>query len=75
MVTGETTSIEIPKSNVLIYTTEDGTIMAARPSGTEPKIKFYFSINATLDKASDFKKVDAQLDDKINRILKELNLN
>ena len=75
MMTGETTSIDIPKSNVLIYTTEDGTIMAARPSGTEPKIKFYFSINATLDKASDFKKVDAQLDEKINRILKELNLN
>ncbi|ALM07383.1 phosphoglucomutase [Sediminicola sp. YIK13] len=75
MVTGETTTIDIPKSNVLIYTTEDGTIMAARPSGTEPKIKFYFSINATLDKASDFKKVDAQLDEKINRILKELNLN
>ncbi len=75
MVTGENTSIDIPKSNVLIYTTEDGTIMAARPSGTEPKIKFYFSINATLDKASDFKKVDAQLDEKINRILKELNLN
>ena len=75
MVTGETTTIDIPKSNVLIYTTEDGTIMAARPSGTEPKIKFYFSINTTLNKASDFKKVDAQLDEKINRILKELNLN
>ncbi len=75
MVTGETTTIDIPKSNVLIYTTEDGTIMAARPSGTEPKIKFYFSINAPLDKASDFKKVDAQLEQKINRILKELKLN
>lgn len=75
MVTGETTTIDIPKSNVLIYTTEDGTIMAARPSGTEPKIKFYFSINSTLDKASDFNKADAQLDEKINRILKELNLN
>lgn len=75
MVTGETTKIDIPNSNVLIYTTEDGTIMAARPSGTEPKIKFYFSINTTLDKAGDFKKVDAQLVEKINRILKELNLN
>ncbi|MFT4832065.1 MAG: phosphoglucomutase [Psychroserpens sp.] len=75
MVTGTTTAIDIPKSNVLIYTTEDGTIMAARPSGTEPKIKFYFSINTTLNKASDFKKVDAQLDEKIHRILKELNLN
>ncbi|MEJ1223632.1 phospho-sugar mutase [Sediminicola sp. 1XM1-17] len=75
MVTGETSKIDIPNSNVLIYTTEDGTIMAARPSGTEPKIKFYFSINTTLDKASDFKKVDAQLDEKMNRILKELKLN
>ena len=75
MVTGETTAIDIPNSNVLIYTTEDGTIMAARPSGTEPKIKFYFSINTTLDKASNFKKVDAQLDEKMNRILKELKLN
>ena len=75
MVTGETTKIDIPNSNVLIYTTEDGTIMAARPSGTEPKIKFYFSINTTLEKAGDFKKVDAQLDEKIKRILKELNLN
>ncbi|MET6991983.1 phospho-sugar mutase [Sediminicola arcticus] len=75
MVTGKTTTIDIPKSNVLIYTTEDGTIMAARPSGTEPKIKFYFSINSTLEKASNFKKVDAELDQKINRILNELKLN
>lgn len=74
MVTGEVTKIDIPKSNVLIYITEDGTKMAARPSGTEPKIKFYFSINTKLDHVDHFKKVDAELDAKIDRILKELNI-
>ncbi|QWX85519.1 phospho-sugar mutase [Cellulophaga sp. HaHaR_3_176] len=73
--TGEVSTIDIPKSNVLIYTTEDGTKMAARPSGTEPKIKFYFSINTTLDKAENFKEVDAKLEAKIDRILSELKLN
>ncbi|GGW32250.1 phospho-sugar mutase [Arenibacter certesii] len=74
VVTGEVTTLDIPKSNVLIYIAEDGTKMAARPSGTEPKIKFYFSINAPLEKAADFKKVDAQLDAKIDRILNELKI-
>ena len=74
VLTGKVTPIDIPKSNVLIYITEDGTKMAARPSGTEPKIKFYFSINTKLDKAADYKKVDAELDAKIERILKELNI-
>tara|TARA_R110002012_G_scaffold322033_1_gene553995 strand:+ start:4079 stop:5788 length:1710 start_codon:yes stop_codon:yes gene_type:complete len=73
--TGEVTKIDIPTSNVLIYTTEDGTRMAARPSGTEPKIKFYFSINAPLDSAKNFKKVNAALEAKIERILSELKLN
>ena len=75
IITGEEKIIDIPKSNVLIYIAEDGTRMAVRPSGTEPKIKFYFSINTPLEKASDFKIVDGQLNDKINRILKELKLN
>ena len=74
-ITGEEKIIDIPKSNVLIYIAEDGTRMAVRPSGTEPKIKFYFSINAPLEKVSNFKIVDGQLNDKINRILKELKLN
>lgn len=74
MLTGEEKTIQIPKSNVLIYTTEEGTRMAARPSGTEPKIKFYFSINAPLEKAERFKAVEKQLDNKINRILTELKL-
>ncbi len=73
-ITGKKEPIEIPKSNVLIYTTEDGTRMAARPSGTEPKIKFYFSINAALDNAKDFEKVRKELDAKLDRIVKELKL-
>lgn len=74
VATGKVSPIDIPKSNVLIYIAEDGTKMAARPSGTEPKIKFYFSINAPLEKAADFKKVDAQLNAKIARILNELKI-
>ena len=75
MLTGKEEIINIPKSNVLIYYTEDGTKMAARPSGTEPKIKFYFSIKDTLEKADDFEKVQSALDAKIDRILSELKLN
>ncbi len=74
LITGEVTPIALPKSNVLIYTTEEGTRMAARPSGTEPKIKFYFSVNTSLEKAEDFEKVNRALDDKLARILNELNL-
>jgi phosphoglucomutase len=70
----ETLDIAIPKSNVLIYYTENGTKVAARPSGTEPKIKFYISVNETLDKVEDFEEVTKQLDTKIDKILKELDL-
>jgi phosphoglucomutase len=71
---GVVSTIDLPKSNVLIYTTEDGTRMAARPSGTEPKIKFYFSVNAPLETAGDFLKVNDTLEQKLARILNELNL-
>ncbi|MGS0524107.1 phospho-sugar mutase [Zobellia nedashkovskayae] len=74
VLTGEEKAIDIPKSNVLIYETEDGTRIAARPSGTEPKVKFYISTNTKLDKAEDFKKVSKELDIKIQNILRELNL-
>ncbi|OEY72585.1 phospho-sugar mutase [Salegentibacter salarius] len=66
--------INIPKSNVLIYYTENGTKIAARPSGTEPKIKFYFSVNSQLDKVEDFNTENAKLADKIQRIKNELQL-
>ena len=74
VVTGEERYIDLPKSNVLIYETEDGTRIAARPSGTEPKVKFYISTNAVLTKASDFKSVNSQLDAKLEGIVAELNL-
>ena len=74
VLTGEEKIIDIPKSNVLIYETEDGTRIAARPSGTEPKVKFYISTNTKLDKAENYKKVSAELDAKIKSILAELKL-
>ncbi len=58
-------TIDLPKSNVLIYYTEEGSKIAARPSGTEPKIKFYISVNEELKSASDFDKVNELLDIKI----------
>ncbi|MDN3593850.1 phospho-sugar mutase [Zunongwangia endophytica] len=66
--------ITIPKSNVLIYYTEDGTKIAARPSGTEPKIKFYFSVNTSLDSVSDFEEKNKELKEKVSRIKAELQL-
>ncbi len=75
IITGDVTTIDLPKSNVLIYHTENGSRIAARPSGTEPKIKFYFSVNSTLDDVSNTKSVEAELDAKIQRIIKEMNLN
>lgn len=74
VVTGEERIIDIPKSNVLIYETEDGTRIAARPSGTEPKVKFYISANTVLDSAEGYREVSDTLDAKIQRILQELNL-
>ncbi|MEJ6791790.1 MAG: phospho-sugar mutase [Lacinutrix sp.] len=73
-ITGETTTIDIPKSNVLIYHTEDGSKIALRPSGTEPKIKFYISVNTSLDSMSAFKETEQQLETKIYAILKDMNL-
>jgi phosphoglucomutase len=72
--TGKETKIDLPTSNVLIYQTENGTRIAARPSGTEPKIKFYFSVNTPLDSRENAKTVEAALDAKIQRIIKEMNL-
>ena len=75
LLTGVKTSIHLPKSNVLQFVTEDGTKISARPSGTEPKIKFYFSVNATLPNKEAFDDVYAQLQDKINTIIAAMQLN
>ncbi|WP_158838609.1 phospho-sugar mutase [Polaribacter sp. L3A8] len=75
LITGKVTTIDLPKSNVLIYQTESGTRIAARPSGTEPKIKFYFSVNTALDNATNADATEAALDAKIQRIIEEMKLN
>jgi phosphomannomutase len=67
-------NIDLPKSNVLIYYTEEGTKIAARPSGTEPKIKFYISVNSELDSVEEFDKINSQLEEKIKRIKSELQV-
>ena len=69
-----TSPIDVPKSNVLIYYTEDGSKIALRPSGTEPKIKFYISVNTTLDNVSEFETTEQQLEAKIDAIIKDMQL-
>jgi len=75
LVTGTKETIDIPKSNVLIYYTEDGSKIALRPSGTEPKIKFYMSVHAPLASPFDFFVVDAKLNERLDAIVKDMNLN
>ena len=74
LLTGETWKINLPKSNVLQFLLTDGTKISARPSGTEPKIKYYFSVNTRLDNLADFEHTEKLLDDKIARIEKELGV-
>ena len=74
LLTGESWKIELPKSNVLQFILADGTKISARPSGTEPKIKFYFSVNQELKYAAEFEMVDQQLGEKIARIIAEMRL-
>jgi phosphoglucomutase len=66
--------IDLPKSDVLQFITEDGCIISARPSGTEPKIKFYCSVNTPLANKEAFKETDALLDEKINQIMTDLGV-
>ncbi|SOU86559.1 phospho-sugar mutase [Tenacibaculum dicentrarchi] len=75
LITGEEVIMDIPKSNVLIYQTTDGTKIAARPSGTEPKIKFYFSVKTALASVKNAEAIEVSLDAKIQRIIKEMKLN
>jgi len=67
-------TIDLPRSNVLQFFTEDGSKISVRPSGTEPKIKFYFSVREELNSVSDFEKLNRQLDQKIDQIITDLKL-
>lgn len=74
LVTGESWSIDLPKSNVLQFITADGSKISARPSGTEPKIKFYFSVKTDLANRADFDTKLAELENKISGIVKDMQL-
>ncbi len=74
VVAGAKTPIEQDKSNVLQWLTADGTIVSVRPSGTEPKIKFYFGVKAPLSSVADYDRVLAELDEKVEAIKRELKL-
>ena len=75
MFSGEVETLNLPKSNVLIYYLEDGSKICARPSGTEPKIKFYFSVNDTLESIENAKQVEQELDNKIKNIIAAMQIN
>ncbi len=72
--TGKQTKMDYPRENALQLLTEDGSLISARPSGTEPKIKFYVSVNEPLSSRANYETVSVKLDEKINTILKELKL-
>ena len=74
LATGQTWAINLPKSNVLQFSLADGTKISARPSGTEPKIKFYFSVNTTLDSTANFEAAEKICDEKIARIVADMQL-
>jgi len=75
LINNEEFGITIPKSNVLIYYLEDGSKICARPSGTEPKIKFYFSVNCAIESINDVPEAENFLDNKIKNIIAEMRLN
>lgn len=74
LVSGEVWPINLPKSNVLQFITEDGSKISARPSGTEPKIKFYFSVKTTLENRADFDAKNAELEARIAAIVSDMKL-
>jgi len=72
--TGKTTKIDLPKSNVLQFFAEDGSKVSIRPSGTEPKIKFYFGVKGELANKDEYEKMNKVLDNKIAGIIKSLGI-
>ncbi len=74
IVLGEECRIDLPKSNVLQFFTADGTKVSVRPSGTEPKIKFYIGTKSELKNHDEYKTVENSLDKKLNAISKSLGI-
>ena len=74
LATGETWKIDLPKSNVLQFILEDGTKISARPSGTEPKIKFYFSVHTQLNNKTEYAEKQTILENRIKAVIVDLKL-
>lgn len=75
LLTNEFETLQLPKSDVLIYYLEDGSKVCARPSGTEPKIKFYFSVNTSISSLEEIPEATEYLNEKITNIISEMQLN
>ena len=71
---GKKQTIDLPKANVLRFHLEDGSTVAVRPSGTEPKIKYYFSVNASLDSASNYSNLREELNTKCQQLINVFTL-
>ena len=74
LITGEEWDITLPKSNVLQFKLADGSKISARPSGTEPKIKFYFSVHTILEKEEEYEATRTKLEDRIKAIIADMKL-
>jgi phosphoglucomutase len=74
LISRKENAIHLPKSNVLQFFTEDGSVISVRPSGTEPKIKFYFGLRETLPNRSAFRAIEIKLNEKLQGIISSLNL-
>jgi phosphoglucomutase len=74
MIAGSESPINLPKSNVLQFFLEDGSKISVRPSGTEPKIKFYFGVKETLKSKADFDDVNERLDLRVKGIISDMEL-
>ena len=72
LISGETTAIDLPKSDVLQFVTVDGDVISARPSGTEPKIKFYCSVKESLMDKSQYEAIQAKLEQKVEYIMADI---
>jgi len=74
VINGTEKTIDLPESNVLQFFTEDGSKISVRPSGTEPKIKFYIGAKTELTSVADYRKVEKSLEDKIDTMCKDLSI-
>jgi len=72
--TGKKIKLDLPKSDVVQFISSDGTKVSVRPSGTEPKIKFYFGVKGEMKSIAEYPNAVQKVDDKIARIVKELGV-